>query len=46
MYQVMDVFILPSLFEGSLVVGIEAQFAGLIYLVRILLKKLKLQTIL
>lgn len=29
LYQVMDVFLLPSLFEGVPVVGIEAQFAGL-----------------
>lgn len=29
MYQVMDTFILPSLFEGLPVVGIEAQAAGL-----------------
>lgn len=29
MYQVMDVFLLPSLFEGLPVVGIEAQTAGL-----------------
>lgn len=29
MYQAMDVFILPSLFEGLPVVGIEAQTAGL-----------------
>lgn len=28
-YQVMDVFVMPSLFEGVPVVGIEAQFAGL-----------------
>lgn len=29
MYQIMDVFLLPSLFEGLPVVGIEAQTAGL-----------------
>lgn len=29
LYQVMDVFVLPSLFEGVPVVGIEAQFADL-----------------
>lgn len=29
LYQAMDVFILPSLFEGIPVVGVEAQFAGL-----------------
>lgn len=29
MYQVMDIFLLPSLFEGLPVVGIEAQTAGL-----------------
>lgn len=29
LYQAMDVFVLPSLFEGIPVVGIEAQFAGL-----------------
>lgn len=29
LYQAMDVFVLPSLFEGVPVVGIEAQFAGL-----------------
>lgn len=28
-YQVFDVFVMPSLFEGIPVVGIEAQFAGL-----------------
>lgn len=29
LYQAMDVFLLPSLFEGVPVVGIEAQFSGL-----------------
>lgn len=29
LYQAMDVFLMPSLFEGVPVVGIEAQFAGL-----------------
>lgn len=29
LYQAMDVFLLPSLFEGIPVVGIEAQFSGL-----------------
>lgn len=29
LYQAMDVFVLPSLFEGIPVVGVEAQFAGL-----------------
>lgn len=29
LYQAMDVFLLPSLFEGIPVVGVEAQFAGL-----------------
>ncbi|XJZ58640.1 glycosyltransferase family 1 protein [Lactobacillus delbrueckii subsp. bulgaricus] len=29
LYQAMDVFILPSLFEGIPVVGVESQFAGL-----------------
>lgn len=29
LYQVMDVFVMPSFFEGIPVVGIEAQFAGL-----------------
>ncbi len=29
LYQAMDCFVLPSLFEGIPVVGIEAQFAGL-----------------
>ena len=29
MYQAMDLFLLPSLFEGLPVVGIEAQAAGL-----------------
>lgn len=29
LYQVMDVFVLPSLFEGIPLVGIEAQFSGL-----------------
>lgn len=29
LYQVMDVFVLPSLFEGIPVVGVEAQFADL-----------------
>lgn len=28
-YQAMDVFVLPSLFEGIPVVGVEAQFSGL-----------------
>lgn len=29
LYQAMDVFLLPSLFEGIPVVGVEAQFSGL-----------------
>lgn len=29
LYQAMDVFVMPSLFEGVPLVGIEAQFAGL-----------------
>lgn len=29
LYQAMDVFVMPSLYEGVPVVGIEAQFAGL-----------------
>lgn len=29
LYQAMDIFVLPSLFEGIPLVGIEAQFAGL-----------------
>ena len=29
LYQAMDVFVLPSLFEGVPVVGVEAQYAGL-----------------
>lgn len=29
LYQAMDVFVLPSFFEGIPVVGVEAQFAGL-----------------
>lgn len=29
LYQAMDVFVMPSLFEGIPVVGVEAQFAGL-----------------
>lgn len=29
LYQAMDIFVMPSLFEGVPVVGIEAQFAGL-----------------
>lgn len=29
MYSVMDIFILPSLYEGLPLVGIEAQFSGL-----------------
>lgn len=29
LYQVMDVFILPSLYEGVPLVGVEAQFSGL-----------------
>lgn len=29
LYQVMDIFVMPSFFEGVPVVGIEAQFAGL-----------------
>lgn len=29
LYQAMDVFVMPSLFEGLPVVGVEAQFAGL-----------------
>ena len=29
LYQIMDVFVLPSLFEGVPVVGVEAQFADL-----------------
>lgn len=29
LYQVMDVFVMPSLFEGVPVVGVEAQFANL-----------------
>lgn len=28
-YQAMDIFVMPSLFEGVPVTGIEAQFAGL-----------------
>ena len=29
LYQAMDIFVMPSLFEGVPVVGVEAQFAGL-----------------
>ena len=29
LYQAMDVFVMPSLFEGLPVVGVEAQFSGL-----------------
>ena len=29
LYQAMDVFVMPSLFEGIPVVGVEAQFSGL-----------------
>lgn len=29
LYQVMDVFVMPSLFEGVPLVGVEAQFSGL-----------------
>ena len=29
MWQAMDVFVMPSLFEGLPVVGVEAQFSGL-----------------
>ena len=29
LYQAMDIFVMPSFFEGVPVVGIEAQFAGL-----------------
>ena len=29
LYQAMDVFVMPSFFEGIPVVGVEAQFAGL-----------------